>query len=74
MGRRAAGVGAFIPFVGKPAVLLDAIHRGVSTCRFTLVILTAANFRAVARYVPGIEFDLTDRTSRVATEPPKAHF
>jgi hypothetical protein len=30
MGRRAAGVGAFIPFVGKPAVLLDAIHRGVS--------------------------------------------
>jgi hypothetical protein len=30
MGRRAAGVGAFIPFVGKPVVLLDAIHRGVS--------------------------------------------
>lgn len=51
MGRRAAGVGAFIPFVGKPVVLLDAIHRGVSTCRFTLVILTVANFRAVVRYV-----------------------
>lgn len=44
------------------------------TCRFSLLIFTAANFCAVVRYVLSIECDLTGRTPCATTKAPKAPF